>query len=133
MQGAELYTPRRQLFAIDFSDLITRDIPPRETLLSPWLFTQSINMMFAQRGVGKTHLALEIAYAVATGGKCLRWQAGTPRRVLYLDGEMPAVTMQERMQRVTSTAPVKPLPGFLQIITPDLQPDFIPDLSLIHI
>lgn len=47
-------------------------------------------MIYAPRGVGKTHVALGIAYAVTSGGQFLGWQASKPRGVLYLDGEMPA-------------------------------------------
>ena len=46
-------------------------------------------MVYAKRGVGKTHFALGVAYAVAAGAKFLSWQAETPRKVLYIDGEMP--------------------------------------------
>jgi RecA-family ATPase len=48
-------------------------------------------MLYGQRGLGKTHVALGIAYAVASGGAFLRWRAPVPRRVLYVDGEMAAV------------------------------------------
>ena len=44
-------------------DFVTRDIRPRERILAPWLLTQSLNMLYAWRGIGKTHVALGIGYA----------------------------------------------------------------------
>ena len=57
---------------VTIEDLISREFPPREIILAPWLRKQSLDMMHAWRGVGKTHVALEIAYAVATGGSFLK-------------------------------------------------------------
>lgn len=38
------------------------ELPEREDLLSPWMQTQSLSMIYAWRGVGKTHVALGISY-----------------------------------------------------------------------
>jgi len=77
--------------------------------------------MYAPRGVGKTLVALGISYAVATGGLFLRWQAPVPRRVLYLDGEMPLVAMQERLARIVKDNDIEPAPDFFRLVNPDLQ------------
>src|SRR5215470_9289787 len=78
------------LVVVDLGAFLAEPIPPRESLLSPILLEQSLAMIHAWRGVGKTHVALGIAYAVASGGSFLGWKAERPRKVLYLDGEMPA-------------------------------------------
>ena len=52
-------------------------------------------MIYSTRGYGKTWLALEIAYTVASGGKFLSWEAENPAGVLYIDGEMPLIELQE--------------------------------------
>jgi len=70
-------------------------------------------MLYAKRGVGKTHVALGIAYAVASGGQFLRWQASQPRNVLYVDGEMPARLLQERLDAILAGADKVP-PDFDQ-------------------
>lgn len=61
-------------------------LPAREALLAPWLCTQDLTMIYAPRGIGKTHVALGIAYAVASGNEFLRWKSPLPRGVLYIDG-----------------------------------------------
>jgi putative DNA primase/helicase len=62
-------------------------------------------MLYAARGTGKTHIALGIGFAVATGTKFLKWSAPKPRRVLLIDGEMPAAALQERLASIIAGSP----------------------------
>jgi len=109
-----------RVVSIDTDDFIRMDLPERKELLSPWLPEQGLAMVHAERGIGKTYFALSCAYAVATGGKFLKFQAPSPRRVLYIDGEMPATAMQERLMQLKLSQPADEV--LLRIITPDLQP-----------
>ena len=114
---------------IDLEKFLSLELPPQEDILSPWLGTQGLALIYAPRGIGKTHVALGIAYAVASGGRFLRWKAPKPRGVLYLDGEMPANMMQERLSAIVASNPEKVTESF-KILTPDLQPMMsTPDLS----
>lgn len=117
------------LRALDVSDLALMHFKMREVILDPWLHSQDLCMVFAARGVGKTHFGLSVAYAVATGGKFAKWSAPRPRKVLYLDGELPGGVMQKRLLMHCPDA--DPAPGFLRIFTPDLLPEGqpMPDLS----
>lgn len=118
------------LVAVAVEDLLAREIKPREMLLNPILPEQGLAMLYAYRGVGKTYIALGIAAAVASGGSFLRWKAPSPRRVLYVDGELPAKTLQEHSAMILAGLEnVEPAPGSLQFITPDLQQRPIPDLA----
>jgi putative DNA primase/helicase len=73
-------------------------------ILNPIIPEKGLAMLYASRGTGKTHVALGIAYAVATGTKFLRWNAPKPRRVLLIDGEMPAAALQERFASIVASA-----------------------------
>lgn len=116
--------------AISLKDFLIMELPPREMLLAPFLPTQGLGMLYAKRGVGKTHVALGIAYAVAVGGSFFKWFAPVAKKVLYIDGEMPAVSMQERLRIIAGKEAESVLVGdFLQLITPDLQEGSMPDLS----
>ena len=120
----------KRLRAVTITDFLSMYIAPREMVLAPVLPSQGLVMLHAMRGVGKTYMALGMAYAVATGGPFLKWKASTPRRVLYVDGEMPAHDMQERFAyMVQGSTAEPPTPDHLRIITPDLQTGNIPDLS----
>lgn len=110
-------------------DFIELDLPPRGHTLSPWLPEQGIAMVYAPRGVGKTFFALHVAFAVATGGNYLGWQADKRRNVLYIDGEMAASDMKARIQAIYDANPVEGYPNFY-IMTPDVQEGIpMPDLA----
>jgi len=114
---------------LDAAALLERTFQPREQLLAPWLTSQSLAMVYARRGVGKTHFALGVSYALASGGEFLGWKASAPVRVLYLDGEMPGADLQARLSHVIANTPQAASPGALRIMTPDAQPDgWLPNL-----
>lgn len=118
-----------RLAALDLRELALHQFKQRELLLGPWLHSQDLAMIFAGRGIGKTHLSLAIAFAVSTGGTFARWQAPRPAKVLYLDGELPGAVLQRRM--AMHLPDTEPAPGYLKVFTPDLLPDGVPlpDLS----
>jgi len=106
---------------VTLEDFLSRDLPPRKMLLAPWLPRQGLAMVHAYRGIGKTHLALAVAYAVATGGSFLGWRAPGPAGVLLLDGEMPGPALQERLASIVTNADIDPAAPF-RLMTPDMQP-----------
>ncbi len=118
------------LIVCDAAELLAKELPPRDTLLSPWLQSQSLSMIYAWRGIGKTHVALGVAYALASGGEFLGWRATAPVPVLYIDGEMPAVALKERVARIVASSDTDAADGALRFITPDLQPNgMMPNLA----
>lgn len=117
------------LVTIDLASFLAKELPPRELILSPWLPKAGLCMIHAFRGIGKTHVSLGIAYAVAKGGKFLGWEAPKARNVLYIDGEMPAAVLQERLAKIVVMMGDDHLTGQLTIITPDLQKFGMPDLA----
>ena len=93
---------RQSLQAFGINDFLNIDIPAREMLLSPILPERSLAMLYAPRGVGKSWLGLSIGLAVAAGESLLRWSAPRQRNVLYVDGEMPLVSLQERLKEISA-------------------------------
>ena len=89
------------LKAMGINEFLCLDIPPREMLLDPILPERSLAMLYAPRGLGKTMLGLSIGLAVASGSQILRWSAPERRKVLYIDGEMPLVSLQERIRSIS--------------------------------
>lgn len=128
--GPDAMVERLQpLRAIDAHELAAMHFKPRETILEPWLHSQDLAMIFAPRGIGKTHFAISVLYAIATGGKFAKWSAPAPRKVLHLDGELPGGVMQRRL--LMHCPDVEPQQGYLRIFTPDLLHDgrALPDLA----
>jgi putative DNA primase/helicase len=85
-------------------------------------------MVYAARGIGKTHFALGVAYAVVCGGYFLGWQAPESAGVLYVDGEMPGAVMQERLSAIAASSELEPAAPFT-LLTPDLQPEGMPRID----
>jgi hypothetical protein len=56
---------------LDGEELLRAEFPPRSLMLSPWLPDKGLAMIYGTRGVGKTWIALSIAYAIACGGEFL--------------------------------------------------------------
>ena len=121
--------PPLKVYSLD--ELLELEIPKRQYLLSPWLQSQGLCMIYSTRGYGKTWLALEIAYTVASGGKFLSWEAESPAGVLYIDGEMPLIELQERASQINKREN-KELKTPLKFLTRDAQEGNFPNLSTIE-
>ena len=83
------------------AQLRAADLPPRGDLLPPWLASDTAALVYGPPGIGKSFLALGVAWAVAQGGdqgdSFLGWRSTRPRRVLYVDGEMGAAELSDRL------------------------------------
>lgn len=126
LPGSRSGVTRSRLKAVSVKDLLAMEIKPREMLLEPILPEQGLVMLYGYRGTGKTFLGLGIAFAVATGGEFLNWKALRARKVLYVDGELPAKTIQDRIRAIVGQDFG---PERLRIVTPDFQDWPMPDLS----
>lgn len=109
------------LHTITAAELLAAELPARDLILSPWLACKGTAMIFGTRGIGKTWLTMGIAYAIASGGCFLGWRAGVPRKVLIIDGEMPAVVLQERLAETVRLFPTEPpAPDYLRFLALDM-------------
>jgi putative DNA primase/helicase len=110
-----------RLRPLNLREFLELSLKPREMLLDPILPEKGLAMLYAARGTGKTHVAIGIAFAVATGTNFLKWKAPRPRRVLLVDGEMPAAALQERLASIIASAPeTQPDSQNIQILASDL-------------
>ena len=86
------------LKVFSLSEIINLKFPPKDCILEPLLPEQGIVMVYSPTGVGKTWFSLGVANAVATGTEFLKWKAPKPRGVLFIDGEMQAYNLIERLK-----------------------------------
>jgi hypothetical protein len=111
------------IVGIKSTELLNIDIPPREIFLAPWIAAQSLAMVFANRGTGKTWLMLSTGLALARGSDFLSWTASRPCKVAYVEGELPLALLQSRLRMLGAHEN-------LTLINPELQPDlFLPHLA----
>jgi putative DNA primase/helicase len=120
---------RFSLVSLTAEDLLAIRRPPREFILEPVLRTKDLCMLCAKRGVGKTWVSVGMASAVAAGADFLVWHAPSARSVLYVDGELPFETVQERLD-LTRTMHGHDWGGRLRILAADYQECRIPSLNL---
>jgi RecA-family ATPase len=120
-QAPRLSIAYERLRPLDLKQFLQLSIKAREMLLDPILPEKGLAILYAARGTGKTHVALGIAFAVATGTEFLKWKAPKPRRVLLIDGEMPAAALQERLASIVAGNPgTQPDSQNIQILAGDL-------------
>jgi hypothetical protein len=114
---------------LDLDELLALDIPERGMVLEPIIPEKGLALLYAMRGTGKTHVALGVAHAVATGTRFLNWHSPKPRRVLLVDGEMPAADLRDRLKTIVTGSGVAAAPGMLRVLAGDLRDDGIGNLA----
>ena len=108
-----------------FNNLINLEIEPRDFILSPIIPNNGITLLYSKRGVGKTHMALEIGVTAALGDILFdRYIAPNPVSVLYIDGEIAAAELQARLIAILKRRNMFTLPyDNFKIISNDLLND----------
>ncbi len=100
-RGAAMAADLRLLGA---ADLLALDLPPRESVIGPALVRGSVTLLRGGACLGKSWLALSLAYAAAAGGSACGWAAPRPARVLYADAQMPLALLQARLAAIARFA-----------------------------
>jgi hypothetical protein len=78
--------------------------PHPKVLLSPWLREGETTILYANYGVGKSLLAIHIAYILGLKeydtkiSEIGEWQVKYPTGCLYIDGELGELEMEERIK-----------------------------------
>jgi hypothetical protein len=114
--------------AVTVEELFELQVPKRRFIIEPWLREKDLVLIYSWRGIGKTHLGLSLAAAIASGGQVIHgWRVTEPRNVLLIDGEMPADELRKRFAGWCASMPE--LTKTLRIVAADLQERGLPDLA----
>jgi AAA domain len=79
--------------------LASINMPLREPIIGNWFKQGDLGFIYGPRGLGKTWLGMFLARKCAEGaslGGLSEWNVYSPRRVLYVDGEMAMDEIRER-------------------------------------
>lgn len=79
------------------NEILRADIPEKRFLVSSFMPSLSLGMVFAPRGIGKSWFEMGLAKAIAKGADTfLGWQIHEVGDVLFVDVEMSLVDLKER-------------------------------------
>jgi hypothetical protein len=110
---------------VDADEFIARKLEPRKPYLidsrtnGVVLFEKSLNQLFAFRGLGKSVVVNSLIKPLLTGEDWLHFSSPGGLRVLLVDGELPAVQLQERLREFTGDE----YGGRFKLISPELLPN----------
>jgi putative DNA primase/helicase len=85
----------------------------------PCLPQQGIAWVYAGTGIGKTLFTLNLAYSIAAGGNFLKYSCPKPRKVLYVDGEMPYNQIYQRVMQIVNIQGNLDFIENFRVLTPD--------------
>lgn len=105
----------------DLDGLLALDLPRRMPLFGPVLAEAGLLLLRGGAGVGKSWLALSLAYALAGGGAVLGWQAARRARVVLVDGATPVEALQDRLRAIRAGQDAAPEPGALRVLAAEAQ------------
>ncbi len=81
---------------VSAAELQAMKLPHHRQLLGEWFAEADLGFIFAARGIGKTHLGIGMARALAEGSSIGPWRSCGAVPVLYVDGEMNAEQIRAR-------------------------------------
>lgn len=109
----------------DLNEFVALNIPPRDSIIrldgQPLFFEESINEIPAFRGTGKTLFSLFLALLIAAGKSALSFQVSNKRRVLYVEGELPASQTQDRLKQLIHGLGIEIEKGYFTLFAKSLQ------------
>jgi putative DNA primase/helicase len=130
LEDPDFVAPPEKLRPLSAQEFLSLDLPPREMIIAPWLPQKGLVMIYSKRGIGKTHFCLASAYSIACGEGFLGFEVREPRKVLFLDGEMPGAAMQKRFASIVAgTRRQPPDQSYFRILCADTIEAGLPDLS----
>jgi len=110
--------------ALSVKEWIERALPEPAFCLGWWLTTTTRALVYAPTGIGKSLLAVAIAFASSNGNSFLHWTGHRKMRVLYIDGEMAQRLLKRRIMEEAERSHSEP-EGLYAVNTGDIE-DFKP-------
>jgi len=110
--------------ALSIEEWLARELPEPMFCLGSWLTTTTRALLYAPTGIGKSMLALAIAFAISGGNSLMHWPGRRQMRVLYIDGEMAQRLLKRRIAEEAKRTNSKPS-GLFVLNTGDIE-DFRP-------
>jgi len=122
--AAKARLPKALVELLAIQAWVERQIAEPERLLGDVLTAGARMFLVGRTGLGKTQMAFAIACGIATGAGFLHWRCSGPKRVLLLDGEMPAGLIKARAIDAVRRLDTPPPPANLVIYSRYIEDEF---------
>ena len=76
----------------------TSRVGRQEELITGFLPHPSLVKIAGRPKIGKTHVAVSLMSSLSQGKPFMKWSIPSPRRVLFIDGDMPGKELQQRFR-----------------------------------
>lgn len=87
-----------------YVDMLNTEYPKPQYLLEPIVREKTVTQISGDYGAGKTQLGLRMAMSLCSGLDFLDWKnRSDPRPTLYVEGELPAFDIRDRLVSMTET------------------------------
>ena len=96
-------------------NLINAEIPALQEIFYPVLQFPAITLLLGSRGSFKTHFAMCMALAAASGKDLFTWRCDKKCRVLFLDFEMQLAFGKQRFKMLQKSLRMEPEDGMLEL------------------
>jgi len=101
----------------------------QEDILKPFIKDGDATLIYSPSGVGKSFFSLGVAVAIASGGEFLGYEAPTPRKVMYIDGEMSKWQLMTRVDASTTIDNKSLVNQNLSFVNRELTQEMLPDIG----
>lgn len=111
------------------TEVALADVPEAQKIIDPWLVNGDMAMIYAATGVGKTFIAMTIAFCASSQKPFLHWHIWERKRVLYIDGENGLALLKKRVNLLMDSLEVDTSPDYFGIVTSDHYDGALPPLD----
>lgn len=105
--------------SININELLAMDLPDPSHIWGPTICTHNLVMIYGPTGIGKTYVCMKLAHTIAAGGKWLAWHVDSPRRVLYVDGELGLSAIKRRYRAIQAESFYSPRGAYFRVLSRD--------------
>ena len=85
-----------------FAEMVNTEYPKPQFMLDPIIREKTVTQISGDYGSGKSMTGMQMAVCFSSGLDFLHWKnRSAPRPVLYVEGELPAVDIRERVLEMT--------------------------------
>jgi hypothetical protein len=100
LAGATEPVPKSSAKSMTLSQFLNKKVPPREIFMDYWVEREQLTILAGPQKAGKSILSVNLGLSLAFKRDFLGFGVPKPRRVLYVQQEIPESAMLERLRKM---------------------------------